>query len=71
MYLAGPDGGDEVSAVLEDVEDLDDASGVAKDRDTGIRNGQVKGQVVCGLQRGSLSIQHEQDDAVSKPGQPP
>lgn len=25
-YLAGPDGGDEVTAVLEDIEDLYDAS---------------------------------------------
>ncbi len=70
MYLAGPDGGDEVAAVLEDIEDLDDASRVAEDGDAGVGDGQVKGQVVCGLQGGSLSVQNEEDDAVPKPGQP-
>lgn len=54
LYLAGPDGGDEVAAVLEDIEDLYDASGVAKHGDAGVRHGQVKGQVVGGLQRGLL-----------------
>ena len=71
VYLAGPDGGDDVAAVLEDVEDLNDASGVAEHRDAGVGDGQVKGQVVGGLQGGSLSVKDEEDDAVSKPGQPP
>lgn len=70
VYLAGPDGGDEIVAVLEDVEDLDDASGVSEHRDARIRYGQVKGQVVSGLQGGSLSVQDEEHDAVPEPGQP-
>lgn len=69
-YLAGPNGGYEVAAVLENVEDLYDASRVAKNRNTGIRNGQVEGQVVSGLKRSSLSVENEEDDAVSKPGSP-
>lgn len=70
VYLAGPDGGDEIVTVLEDVEDLDDASGVSEHRDARIRHGQVKGQVVSGLQGGSLSVQDEEHDAVPEPGQP-
>lgn len=71
VYLAGPDRGDEIATVLEDVEDLDDASGVAEDGDAGVGDGEVKGQVVGGLQGGSLSVQDEEDDAVSEPRQPP
>lgn len=71
LYLAGPDGGDEVAAVLEDIEDLYDASGVAKHGDAGIGHGQVKGQVVGGLQSGLLPEQNEEHNAVPKPGQPP
>lgn len=55
---------------MEDVEDLNDASGVSKHWDAGIRDGQVEGQVVCGLQCGPLSVQDKEDDTVSKPGQP-
>lgn len=69
-YLAGPDGGDEVAAVLEDIKDLYDASGVAKHGDAGVRHGQVKGQVVGGLQCGLLPEQDEENNAVPKPGQP-
>lgn len=71
LDLAGPDGGDEVSAVLEDIEDLYDASGVAEHGDAGVGHGQVKGQVVGGLQRCLLPEQDEEHNAVPEPGQPP
>lgn len=71
LYLAGPDGRDEVSAVLEHIEDLYDASRVAKHGDAGVGHGQVKGQVVCGLQRCLLPEQDEEHNAVPEPGQPP
>lgn len=68
--LAGPERGDEVAAVLEDIKDLYDASGVAKHGDAGVRHGQVKGQVVGGLQCGLLPEQDEEHNAVPEPGEP-
>ena len=69
-YLAGPDGGDQVAVVFEDVEDLDDPTGVPEHGDAGVGEGQVQGEVVGGLERGALLEQHKQNDGVPEPGQP-
>lgn len=68
--LTRPDGGDDEAAVLEHVEDLDDASRVTEDGDAGVRHGQVKGQEVRWLQGRALAQQHEEDHRVPEPGQP-
>lgn len=41
FYLAGPDPGDQIPVIPENVEYLQDPSGVAKHGDAGIRDGQV------------------------------
>lgn len=69
-HLTRPDGRDDEAVVLEDVEDLDDASGVSKDGDAGVGHGEVKGQVVGGLQGRPLSVEDEQNHRVPQPGQP-
>lgn len=69
-YLACPDGVNQVSAVPEHIEDLQDPPGVAKDGNTGVGDGQVKGQIVRGLQRRTLLVQDEDHDTVAEPRHP-
>ena len=69
-HLTRPEPGDEESIVPEDIENLQDASGVAKHGDAGVRDGQVQSEEVCGQEGRPLSIQHKDHHAVPQPGQP-
>ena len=66
-YLACPNGGDQIAVVLKNVEDLDDPAGVAEYRDASVRDGQVKGQIVGGLQGRALLDQNEEYNTVAEP----
>lgn len=69
-YLTCPNGGDDKATVLKNIEDLNDATRVAKDRDACIWYSKVKGQEVRWLQGGPLSVKDKKDDSVPKPWQP-
>lgn len=69
-YLTCPDRGNQVSVVPEHIEDLQDPPGVAKDGNTGVGDGQVKGEIVRGLQRRTLLVQDEDHDTVAEPRHP-
>lgn len=70
LYLAGPHWGDEVSIILKHIEDLSDAAGISEHWDAGVWYGQVKSEVICGLQSHPLLEQHKDHYTVSKPWHP-
>lgn len=70
LYLAGPHWGDEVSVILKHIEDLEDSAGISEHWDAGVRYGQIKSEVICGLQSRPLLKQDKDHYTVSKPWQP-
>lgn len=70
-HLAGPDPGDQIPVILQDVEYFQDSSGVTKHGDAGVGDGEVQGEEVGWLKGSPLLAEDEDDQTVSEPGQPP
>lgn len=70
-YLAGPDPGDQIAVISEDVKYLQDPSGVSEHGDAGVGDGQIQSEQIWRLERGPLAVQDEDHQSVAEPGEPP
>lgn len=70
-YLAGPDPGDQVAVIFEDVKYFQDPSGVSEHGDAGVGDGQIESEQIWRLERGALSVQDKDHQSVAEPGEPP